>query len=70
MIINECHVILDQSQRRISYVHLCKNTNSHYMILSIILLIACKTEIGLKLPGIFPFDNLARNLVNTSGFVA
>ena len=27
MNIKECHVILDQSQRRISYVHLCKNTN-------------------------------------------
>ena len=26
MNIKECHVILDQSQRRISYVHLCKNT--------------------------------------------
>ena len=24
--IKECHVILDQSRRRISYVHLCKNT--------------------------------------------
>ena len=27
MNIKECHVILDQSQRGISYVHLCKNTN-------------------------------------------
>ena len=25
-----CHIILDQSQRRISYVHLCKNTNTIY----------------------------------------
>ena len=24
------HVILDQSQRGISYVHLCKNTKSNY----------------------------------------
>ena len=30
MTIKECHVILDQSQRRISYVHLCKNTNEQY----------------------------------------
>ena len=30
MDIKECHVILDQSQRRISYVHLCKNTNPLY----------------------------------------
>ena len=30
MNIKECHVILDQSQRRISYVHLCKNTKTVY----------------------------------------
>ena len=30
MNIKECHVILDQSQRRISYVHLCKNTKCSY----------------------------------------
>ena len=30
MNIKECHVILDQSQRRISYVHLCKNTKFIY----------------------------------------
>ena len=28
MNIKECHVILDQSQRRISYVHLCKNSKN------------------------------------------
>ena len=31
MNIKECHVILDQSQRRISYVHLRKNTNISYI---------------------------------------
>ena len=30
MNIKECHVILDQSQRGISYVHLCKNTKTVY----------------------------------------
>ena len=30
MNIKECHVILDQSQRRISYVHLRKNTKTVY----------------------------------------
>ena len=30
MNIKECQVISDQSQRRISYVHLCKNTNKKY----------------------------------------
>ena len=30
MNIKECHVILDQSQRRISYVHLCENTKVDY----------------------------------------
>ena len=33
MNIKECHVILDQSQRRISYVHLCKNTKYQYSII-------------------------------------
>ena len=28
MNITECHVVLDQSQRRISYVDLCTNTNN------------------------------------------
>ena len=36
MNIKECHVILDQSQRRISYVHLCKNTNIIYIIITYI----------------------------------
>ena len=31
MNIKECHVILDQSQRRISYVHLCQNANVKYI---------------------------------------
>ena len=30
MNIKDVHVILDQSQSRISYVHLCKNTNVIY----------------------------------------
>ena len=32
MNIKECHVILDQSQRGISYVHLCKNTNKCILV--------------------------------------
>ena len=29
----ECHVRFDQSQRRISYIHLCKNTKSYYPLI-------------------------------------
>ena len=68
MNIKECHVILDQSQCRISYVHLCKNTKVLKQVYSLKAAdTAVQSSVSVKLG--LKFNPLASFCVSTYPFI-